>query len=340
MDVFKDRIVLITGGTGSFGHAFARFLLQETGVKTVRIYSRDELKQYDMKRRLNDSRLRFFLGDVRDRDRIKRACETVDFVVHAAALKQVDACEYNPFEAIQTNINGAVNLVDAAIDTGVQRLLAISTDKAVNPVNLYGATKLCSDKVFIHGNSYSGARGTRFSCVRYGNVVGSRGSVLPLFLEQRFSGVLRVTDERMTRFWITMDHAVRFVATALSMMVGGETFVPRIPSMKVVDLARAVAPDAKLEVVGIRPGEKIHETLVQNEEARNTLDLGKSFIILPEWFHSRVERPYTGERLPEDFSYRSDTNQEWIAVEDMRKIVEDYETQIAVLHRSQSHLRV
>ncbi|MCB1049077.1 MAG: UDP-N-acetylglucosamine 4,6-dehydratase (inverting) [Acidobacteria bacterium] len=320
---FLDKkVVLVTGGTGSFGSAFVSYLLEHTQTKAIRIFSRDELKQYEMQRNFKDARLRFFLGDVRDRDRLKRACEGVDYIIHAAALKQVMACEYNPFEAIQTNIMGAVNVVDAAIDCGVKKVLALSTDKAVNPANLYGATKLCSDKVFIHGNSYTGSRGTRFACVRYGNVFGSRGSVFPLFREQAQKGKIELTDFRMTRFWIRLDQAVRFVTFSLSEMVGGELFVPKIPSMKVVDLAQVIAPNAKRVEIGIRPGEKIHETLITVEEARHTIDLGQYFIIKPEWFHREIQRPYQGKTLPEDFSYTSNENSDWISEAEMSRWIE------------------
>lgn len=270
---------------------------------------------------MNDARLRFFLGDVRDRSRLKRACEGVDYVIHAAALKQVSACEYNPFEAIQTNIMGAVNLVDAAIDCGVKKVLALSTDKAVNPVNLYGATKLCSDKIFIHGNSYTGSRGTRFAGVRYGNVLGSRGSVLPLFREMRERGLIEITDKRMTRFWIHILEAVHFVCFSLKQMVGGELMVPKIPSMSVLDLAKAIAPDCPWKEVGIRPGEKIHEILITQEEARHTRSFRNHFVIEPEWFHRKVTRSKKGKPLPEDFSYASDKNQEWLDAAGLQKVL-------------------
>jgi UDP-N-acetylglucosamine 4,6-dehydratase len=316
---FEKKVVLITGGTGSFGTAFVHFLLEQANPRAIRVFSRDELKQYEMRRKYPDRRLRFFLGDVRDRNRLERACEEVDYVIHAAALKQVSACEYNPFEAIQTNIMGAVNLVDAAIDCGVKKVLAISTDKAVNPVNLYGATKLCSDKIFVHGNSYTGSRGSRFACVRYGNVLGSRGSVLPLFREQARSGTLELTDNRMTRFWIRLDQAVRFVSFSLASMVGGELFIPRIPSMRVEDLARAVAPTAQLKEVGIRPGEKLHEILLTPEEARHTAAFEDHFIVKPEWFHRETLRPYQGETLPDGFAYSSDSNDQWISPAEMEQ---------------------
>ena len=318
------KVVLITGGTGSFGTAMVRHLLKHGNPGTIRVFSRDELKQFHMSQALKDDRLRFFLGDVRDRDRIRRACEGVDLIIHAAALKQVQACEYNPFEAIQTNISGSVNVVDAAIDCGVPKVLALSTDKAVSPVNLYGTTKLCAEKVFIHGNSYAGRRGTRLACCRYGNVVGSRGSVIPLFLRQRAQNELTITDERMTRFWLTLEAAVQFVTRALDYMAGGEIFVPRLPSMRIVDLARIIAPQARLKHIGIRPGEKIHETLLMPEEIRHTIRVDDFFIILPEWFSRKVKRRYKGTKLPEDFSYSSDVNDSWLTEAEMREIIAEF----------------
>jgi len=325
--LFDDKVVLITGGTGSFGQAMTRHLLKNHKPRAVRIFSRDEYKQYRLSALFRDERLRFFIGDVRDKDRLRRACDGVDIILNAAALKQVPICEYNPFEAIQTNIIGAMNVVDAAIDSGVSLAMTISSDKAVSPVNLYGATKLCSEKVFIHGNSYSGRKTTRLACVRYGNVVGSRGSVLPLFLNQRKAGKLTVTDVRMSRFWISLDAAVRFVCDSLATMVGGEVFVPRLPSMKVVDLARAVAPDAEIVAVGVRPGEKLHETMVMAEEAVHTIPWEHGYIILPESFNTTVKRPYAGEHMPEGFSYASNTNDWWMTTEEMTNMVNQYEAQ-------------
>lgn len=324
-DVLHNKVVLITGGTGSFGKAMVQFLLNEAKPRRIRIFSRDELKQYEMAQMFDSDKLRFFIGDVRDRDRLRRACQDVDIVFHAAALKQVPACEYNPFEAVQTNIIGAMNVVEAAIDCNVKRAICISTDKAVSPVNLYGATKLCAEKLFIHGNSYSGQKLPRFACVRYGNVMGSRGSVLPLFLKQRKTGTLSITHEDMTRFWLSLDQAVRFVCNSLTQMVGGEIFVPRIPSMRITDLAKAVSPDAKLKVIGIRPGEKLHETLVMQEEARHTIDMGDYFIIVPERFPTKVKRPYKGKALPQDFSYSSLNNDVWMSNEAMTQAVEELE---------------
>ena len=319
------KVILITGATGSFGTAMTRYLLEHHNPKTIRIFSRDEYKQLMFQRQIDDSRLRFFLGDIRDRNRIRRACEGVDIIFNAAALKHVPVCEYNPFEAIQTNITGAINVVDAAIDCGVHKVMTISSDKAVSPVNLYGATKLCAEKVFIHGNSYSGDRGTILGCVRYGNVIGSRGSVLPLFLDQRKTHKLTVTDSRMTRFWITVEAAVAFVVRSLEQMVGGEIFVPKIPSMKVIDMAYAVDPEAQVTEIGARQGEKLHETLVMREEAGHTVEYGNSYIILPEWFSTEVDRPYMGQYLPEEFSYSSDNNREWLSRTDMHKIIADIE---------------
>lgn len=328
-----DKVILITGGTGSFGTAMVRHLLSHTKPKAVRIFSRDEYKQVHLQRLFDDDRLRFFLGDIRDKDRVRRAFEGVDIVLNAAALKQVPVCEYNPFEAIQTNVIGGMNVVDAAIDCGVKQVMNISSDKAVSPVNLYGATKLCAEKVFIHGNSYTGKRGTRFSCVRYGNVVGSRGSVLPLFIDQAAQKKLTITDKRMTRFWIDLEEAVQFVVRCLGLMVGGEIFVPKIPSMKVVDLAQSIAPDAEIKEIGIRPGEKLHEILVMMEEAKHTISFEDLYIILPEWFHATVTRPYKGSPLPENFSYSSDQNDVWLDAEQMQKMVSDYKSRRAWLER-------
>jgi UDP-N-acetylglucosamine 4,6-dehydratase len=309
---------LITGGTGSFGRAFVRRLLATDSRCTLRIFSRDELKQYEMEREFRaDPRLRFFLGDVRDHRRLLRALDGADVVVHAAALKHVPLCEYNPAEAIKTNVMGALHLIDAAIDAGVSRVIALSTDKAVNPVNLYGATKLCAEKIFVHGNRYAGSRGTRFACVRYGNVVGSRGSVVPLFLEQAESGTLTLTDVRMTRFWLSLDQAVDFVLHSLDEMHGGEIFVPRIPSMRIVDLARAIAPRAMLKEVGCRPGEKLHEILLTAEEARQTVEYPTHFVI------AGGPRRRDGAAPPDGFVYASDTNTQWLDGERLAELVAD-----------------
>ena len=321
MNAFEGRTILLTGGTGSFGQHFTRTALARWNPAAIRVFSRDELKQSVMERQIDDERLRFLLGDVRDRDRLRRAVDGVDIVIHAAALKQVPACEYNPFEAVRTNILGAQNVAEACIDAGVRRAVALSTDKAVSPTNLYGATKLCAERLFVQSNVYAGARDTRLSCVRYGNVVGSRGSVLPLFTEQAASGELTVTDERMTRFWITLDQAVQFVADSLARMQGGELFIPKIPSMRVVDLAEAVAPDARIRYTGIRPGEKLHEALLTPEEARHTVDAGSCYIVEPE-------HPFWGDgRIPdatpvaEDFLYTSDRNADWLDVAALRELL-------------------
>jgi UDP-N-acetylglucosamine 4,6-dehydratase len=273
-----------------------------------------------MRQQFGERQLRYFIGDVRDVDRLRRAMEGADIVVHAAALKQVPACEYNPFEAVKTNILGAQNIIDAAIDAKVKKVVALSTDKAVNPVNLYGATKLCSDKIFINGNSYSADKGTRFSCVRYGNVIGSRGSVIPLFMKQRENKKLTITDNRMTRFWIHLDQAVELVLEALSHMQGGEIFVPRIPSMKIVDLAKSIGPECDIEVIGIRPGEKLHESLITEEEGRSTIQYNGMYIVLPE--HPWWERKnYNGaKKVAEGFSYRSDMNSKWLTIDDLKSL--------------------
>lgn len=288
-EAIANRTILITGGTGSFGKKFAEVVLRDHDPKKLIIFSRDELKQHEMQTVLgfDDPRLRFFIGDVRDAERLKRAVAGVDIVVHAAALKQVPACEYNPFEAVQTNVMGAKNVINAAIDCGVKRVLALSSDKAVNPVNLYGATKLVAEKLFIQGNSYAGEGGSRFACVRYGNVVGSRGSVVPLFKEQRKNGCITVTDERMTRFWITLDQGVSFVIRCIEEMHGGEIFVPKIPSMRVVDLATTLAQGCKIQITGIRPGEKLHEVLIHENEPRQSTDVHKAVAFL--WWGVRPQ---------------------------------------------------
>ncbi len=319
---WSQQTILLTGGTGSFGKHFCRIMLEKYNPRVIRIYSRDELKQHEMRIAFNDDdRLRFFIGDVRDRDRLKRAMEGVDMVVHAAALKQVPACEYNPFEAVKTNVHGAQNVIDAAIDTGVKKVIALSTDKAVNPVNLYGATKLCSDKLFIQGNAYAGEKKTRFACVRYGNVIGSRGSVIPLFLEQKKSGTITVTDDRMTRFWITLEAAVELVLKGFYYMEGGEIFVPKIPSMRISDLARAIAPECRIKNIGIRPGEKLHEALTGEDEGRNSISYKGMYVILPNMSWWNRKNYVDGKKLPENFIYTSDNNDSWLGVEELKKIV-------------------
>ncbi|MDH3236926.1 MAG: UDP-N-acetylglucosamine 4,6-dehydratase (inverting) [Deltaproteobacteria bacterium] len=323
----KGKVVLITGGTGSFGRKCVERLLGHYHVKKVIVFSRDELKQVEMQQASSDPRLRFFLGDVRDKERLYRAFSEVDVVIHAAALKQVPAAEYNPFEVIKTNVLGAQNVIECAIDRGVQRVIALSTDKAANPINLYGATKLCSDKLFVAGNAYVGSHPTRFSAVRYGNVVGSRGSVIPLFLSRRRDGVLPITDVRMTRFWITIGKGVDFVLECFSRMQGGEIFVPKIPSMRMADLARAIGPACRLEPIGIRPGEKLHEVMVTEDDARSTLELEDCFVILPlfEW-QELADWTNRGKRCPEGFRYGSDTNDRWLTEEELVQMVAGLDT--------------
>lgn len=321
MDIFNDKVILLTGGTGSFGNKFTEIVLKEHNPKVLRIFSRGEKKQLDMQNKFKDNRLRFFIGDVRDKDRLHRAMHDVDIVVHAAALKQVPTCEYNPIEAIRTNVDGAINVIDNAIDNGVDRVIAISTDKAVHPVNLYGATKMNAEKLFIQGNSYSGDIGTKFSCVRYGNVIGSRGSVIPLFLEQKKNGTITITDDKMTRFWITLDQGVKFVINCINRMVGGEIFVPKIPSMKIIDLAESIAPGSKKKIIGIRPGEKIHEILLTEDEARHSKEFDNYFVIEPEHPFWDSEQLKGGRKLTAGFKYTSDNNQQWLNNGDLMKIV-------------------
>lgn len=322
MSVLDDKVVLVTGGTGSFGKKFIRKALT-LGVKKIIVFSRDELKQYEMKQEFKDERIRFFIGDVRDKDRLYRAFDGVDIVIHAAALKHVDACEYNPFEAIKTNIHGAQNIIDAAIDKGVEKVIALSTDKACSPINLYGATKLASDKLFIAANAYVGGKHTKFSVVRYGNVVGSRGSVVPFFKKMRETGVLPVTDERMTRFWITLEQGVQFVIDNLSRMHGGELFVPKIPSMKVTDLAKAIGPECEIKIVGIRPGEKLHEAMITEDDARHTIEFDDYYVIQPEFNWWPVDYGNGSKPLPEGFHYVSNENTKWLSVEELRELVKE-----------------
>jgi UDP-N-acetylglucosamine 4,6-dehydratase/5-epimerase len=320
---WTEQVVLVTGGTGSFGRKFIEIMLREYRPQKLIVFSRDELKQHEMRTTgLDDPSLRYFLGDVRDQQRLDRAFSGVSVVVHAAALKQVPACEYNPFEAIQTNVNGGKNVIEAAINCGVRRIVALSTDKAVNPINLYGATKLCSEKMFVQANAYSGAQDTRFSCARYGNVVGSRGSVIPVFMEQRSRGRVTITDPRMTRFWITLDQGVRFVIRSIEQMHGGEIFVPKIPSMKLLDMAQAIAPDCQIDCVGIRPGEKLHEVLLSEDEARNAIECDDMFVIQPAHSWWRKENWKSDALLPEGFRYSSDTNSQWLTAEDLYTLVE------------------
>ncbi|MCM3389091.1 UDP-N-acetylglucosamine 4,6-dehydratase (inverting) [Ureibacillus chungkukjangi] len=325
MNILENKTILVTGGTGSFGKKFIKKALEQN-VKKIIIFSRDELKQYEMKQEFDDNRLRFFIGDVRDKDRLIRAFDGVDYVIHAAAMKHVDACEYNPFEAVKTNIHGAQNIVEAAIDRGVEKVIALSTDKACSPVNLYGATKLASDKLFVAANAYVGDKKTSFSVVRYGNVVGSRGSVVPFFNKIKHTGVLTVTDERMTRFWITLDHGVQFVIDNLARMHGGEIFVPKIPSMKVMDLAKAIGPECEIEIIGIRPGEKLHEAMIMEDDARHTVEFEDYYVIQPEfpwWSKSFAEG---GKELTDGFAYTSDANSEWLTIDELRELVGDEHT--------------
>ena len=320
---WSQESVLVTGGTGSFGKKFVEIMLREYRPHRLVILSRDELKQHEMRASgLNDPSLRYFIGDVRDVNRLRRAFAGITVIVHAAALKQVPACEYNPFEAIQTNIMGGRNVIDAAIDEGVERILALSTDKAVNPINLYGATKLCAEKMFVQANAYAGAQQTRFSCARYGNVVGSRGSVIPIFLEQRKRGRITITDPRMTRFWLTLEHGVRFVIRCLEKMHGGEIFVPKIPSMRITDLAETIAPGCEVEEIGIRPGEKLHEVLLSDDESRNTLETEEMFVIQPTHPWWKSENWSAARRLPEGFRYSSDTNDRWLTRRELEQLIE------------------
>ncbi|PIR08033.1 UDP-N-acetylglucosamine 4,6-dehydratase (inverting) [Candidatus Gottesmanbacteria bacterium CG11_big_fil_rev_8_21_14_0_20_37_11] len=321
--MFKGQSILITGGTGSFGRKFAEVILEKYQPKKLIIFSRDELKQHEMRiSGFDNPSLRYFIGDVRDVDRLRRAMSGVDIVVHAAALKQVPACEYNPIEAVLTNVVGARNVIEAALDNNVKKIMALSTDKAVNPINLYGATKLVAEKLFVQANAYSGRHQTRFSCVRYGNVVGSRGSVIPLFLEQKKKGIVTVTDSRMTRFWITLEEGVNFVIKCIEQMVGGEVFVPKIPSANILDLVKVIAPDCRIKNIGIRPGEKMHEVLISEDEARQTVELEDMYIIQPNhpWWESENIRK--GKKLPEGFKYSSGENQQIMDKKTLCKLID------------------
>ena len=323
---WTQQVILVTGGTGSFGKEFIEIMLKEYHPAKLIVFSRDELKQHEMRvAGFDHPSLRYFIGDVRDVDRLRRAMHGVDIVVHAAALKQVPACEYNPMEAIKTNILGSSNVVEAALDMGVQKVMALSTDKAVNPVNLYGTTKLAAEKLFIQSNAYAAGTATRFSCVRYGNVVGSRGSVIPIFIKQRENSKLTITDARMTRFWLTLEQGVRFVNRCIEQMQGGEVFVPKIPSMKIADLARAIAPNAEIEIVGIRPGEKMHEVLISGDEARATLERPDMYVVTPSATLWQRDLHYEGTPLPDGFVYASDTNPQWLDVEQIRQMVAPFE---------------
>ncbi len=326
---WKNQIILVTGGTGSFGKKFIEIMLAEYRPAKLIVYSRDELKQHEMRvAGFDHPSLRYFIGDVRDLPRLRRAMQGVDIVVHAAALKQVPACEYNPMEAVKTNIIGTSNVVDAAIDARVKKVLALSTDKAVAPVNLYGATKLTAEKLVVASNAYAGDMQTRLSCVRYGNVVGSRGSVVPIFIRQRENGnKLTITDKRMTRFWLSLEQGVRFVISNIERMHGGEVFVPKIPSTRILDLAKVIAPQAEIEVIGIRPGEKLHEMLISRDESRTTIELEDMFVVQPAehlWF--RYDWSREGRPVPDGFKYTSDNNTEWLTVEQIRALVAPFET--------------
>ncbi len=325
--MLNGKTVLITGGTGSFGRRFVEIVLNRYKPQKLIVFSRDELKQFEMQEQFSESNypsIRYFIGDVRDRERLFRAFDGVDYVVHAAALKQVPAAEYNPIEAVKTNVLGAANVIDAAIDRGVSRIIALSTDKAASPINLYGATKLCSDKLFTAANALAGGRDTRFSVVRYGNVVGSRGSVVPFFLKQRATGKLPVTDARMTRFWITLEQGVEFVLSCFGRMTGGEIFVPKIPSMKLIDLARAIGPDCELEIVGKRPGEKVHELMVGEDDAQNTVEFDDYYSILPSgrhWNRDTYISQRGGKPCAEGFRYSSETNSQWLSPDEMEQMI-------------------
>ncbi len=329
MDIFEDKVILVTGGTGSFGKKFTEIILKEYNPKKVIIYSRDEFKHFEMQKQFEDyfkeyeGELRFFIGDVRDKKRLNRAMNGVDYIVHAAALKQVPALEYNPDEAIKTNVFGAMNIIDCAIENQVESVIALSTDKACNPINLYGASKLCSDKLFIAGNHYVGGSKPRFAVVRYGNVIGSRGSVIPFFLEIRKTGLLPITDPQMTRFLITLEQGVRFVIKSFEIMYRGEIFVPKIPSMNIMDIAEAIAPNCKTEIIGIRPGEKLHEVMISEDDARNTVELEDCYVIKPafQWWDDKHHR---GKPIPDGFRYASDTNTQWLSKEDLQEMIKEW----------------
>jgi UDP-N-acetylglucosamine 4,6-dehydratase len=324
--MLNDKSILITGGTGSFGKKATKIILEKYKPSRLIIFSRDELKQYEMAKTYPDSKydcMRYFIGDVRDKERLYRAFQGVNYVIHAAALKQVPAAEYNPFEAVKTNIVGAQNVINVAIDQGVQKVIALSTDKAANPINLYGATKLCADKLFIAGNAYVGRDHTTFGVVRYGNVVGSRGSVIPFFMEHKKNGYLPITDPRMTRFWITLEQGVEFALWGLEHMCGGELFVPKIPSMNIMDLAKAIAPECETKIVGIRPGEKLHELMITRDDVRQTLELDDFYVIQPNFkFWDRRCSWDSGRSVPEQFEYSSESNPWRLSIEEMRALIE------------------
>jgi UDP-N-acetylglucosamine 4,6-dehydratase len=326
MSLLDGASIMVTGGTGSFGKAFIRYALANLDPRRLVVLSRDELKQYETRREIGDDpRVRWFLGDIRDRRRLERAMHGVEYVVHAAALKQVDTGEYNSFEFVQTNVNGSQNVIEAAIDTGVQKVVALSTDKASSPINLYGATKLCADRLFISANHYAAGHPTRFSVVRYGNVMGSRGSVIPLFRSVAERGeALPVTDMRMTRFWITLQQAVEFVVSSFDQMDGGELYVPRIPSMRLADLARVIAPDSPVKEIGIRPGEKLHEEMIAADDSRRTLLLDDRYVVMPHIAGWGYKPPVGGTPVPEGFAYRSDSNDQWLGDDELRDLVANH----------------
>lgn len=327
--MFNGKNILITGGTGTFGKQFVKYVASNYKPNKIIIFSRDEFKQYEMARAYKDiPNLRFFIGDVRDRERLNRAFYGVDYIIHAAASKQVVAAEYNPFEAIKTNILGAENVIEASIDAGVKKVVALSTDKAANPINLYGATKLASDKLFVAGNAYAGGRVTKFSVVRYGNVLGSRGSVLPLFLEQKSSGKITITNRQMTRFWITIEKAIELVIKAFDEMVGGEIFVPKIPSISMEEFAKIIAPDCDIIDIGIRPGEKMHEVMIPTDDARHTLEFDDHYRIMPEFVSWLSEKVTGGKKLPEGFCYSSDNNPEKMDADYLRQIAAEVEKKL------------
>ena len=319
--LLTNKSVLVTGGTGSFGKSMVKKLLQDDQVRKVIVYSRDELKQFEMRSVFNSSKLRYFLGDVRDLQRLKQATDDVDVIIHAAAIKQIPAAEYNPMEAIKTNINGAENVITAAIDNGVQKVIALSTDKAANPANLYGATKLCSDKLMVAGNVLAGKHPTRFSVVRYGNVLGSRGSVIPFFKDQKKSGVIPITDVRMTRFWLTIDEGVNFVLDRLSQMQGGEIFVPKIPSFKVVDVAQVVAPNVPIDIIGIRPGEKLHEVMITEDDSLFTFEFKDFYAILPPFLLENEYYLAQGSKVKPGFYFSSENNEMWHTHESFKRVL-------------------
>ena len=318
---FENKTILITGGAGFFGKKFTEIILKKYNPKSVRVYDNRELAEVEMERKLRDPRLRFLIGDVRDKERLWRATKGVDVIIHAAALKHVPVCEYNPIEAIKTNVEGAINVIDAAIDNSVEKVIAISTDKAVYPVNLYGATKMVAEKLFVQGNSYTGGKKTIFSCVRYGNVFASSGSVIPLFEEQKKKGEITITDEKMTRFWITLEQGIHFVINCLNLMKGGEIFVPKIPSMKIIDLAEAVAPGVRKKVIGIRPGEKLHEILLTKEEVEHSKEFDRYFVIEPQHHFWKKDNYKDGKHLPSNFEYTSNKNDKWVTIEQIKNFL-------------------